>query len=361
MASQRSQTVVAPWTTWYSHDGDLAAQQHQIRLVDVTGVGEAGRTSGVPRNPVATRPSASRTSRARASPRAGRLGVGARSGTAGATAQPVCEAAAWSRPACPGRGRDDVGRESGIPRSSARSPTSDRRVAPPAGRCGRRRRSRGTSNRPSPPMAARAARRGRASRRTASLPPAGRPARPSREATRSSAACCRTGRKTTVAVAVGLEDGPRHDRGRVAPSRPARTAALRPGPRRGRRWARRARRPDRARGRAASWPRTPPVEQRARRRRRRPGRPRSSRGARRAAGSPSARTRSCRAATRRRSRGSGSGRIGRRLEPAPSGVVAADRYHLGTRGPVGVRVDLGVPEAVEGERRLEDGLAVIGE
>ena len=42
---------------------DLAAQQHQIRLVDVTGVSaSAGRTSGVPRNPVATRPFASRTS-----------------------------------------------------------------------------------------------------------------------------------------------------------------------------------------------------------------------------------------------------------------------------------------------------------
>ena len=153
-----------------------------------------------------------------------------------------------------------------------------------------------------------------------------------------------TGPRTIVAASAQL----------ARPNR-ARRRGRRPGPP----TERRAHRPGRARGPAASCPRTPRRRTASMRSPRTPARRRSSPGARRAAGSRSARRRSWPAATRPRSRGTGSD-PDPTMRTTPRLHVAADRNDLGAEH-LGVGLDLSVAKAVERERRFELRLGLVGE
>ena len=162
--------------------------QHQVRLVDVAGVGERGQHERRPQEAGARR--ARPTSRTRS---ASAAATAARSAS-GHEAEP-------ERDRAPGLGRHRVlrpprpGRRRRRARASARHSAAQAAVAddarprrPRAGRCARRTRSRGTSSRSWPPRVGRSVRPGRASRRTACDGPE-QPVRalPQRGATRSSA------------------------------------------------------------------------------------------------------------------------------------------------------------------------------
>ena len=233
IASQRSQTVVAPCSTWYSHDGVVAPQQHQVRLVDVPELREGGqherRARGSPSR--RGRPRRGRARRARRRPPGARASGAMPSRSA--TAQPVWVVSACSRQRSQVRARDVVGERAWLGPRARRRPALGRHP-PSGGRCARRTRWRGRSSRPWPPTVDRMARRGRASRRTASRAGAGRRRRAAPRATRPSAHAVElVGEHARVAVR--LVHRPRHDRRRVGPAGP-------PEPRLARRARRRARR-----------------------------------------------------------------------------------------------------------------------
>ncbi len=194
----------------------------------------AGSTSGVPRKPV----------------RDAAVGVVA-PGRRGPRPRPPArrrgrcpmQSAARSRSGCQGMCRASaaqvarahaVGERGGPRRPGGSSPTIAAARAR-SRRCGRRRRWRGTPSRPWPPTVGRPVRQGRASRRTASRARAGR-RRPRRASSESHPAAHAVELAAQdVAVAVGLVDGPRHDRGGVRPAGPPEARRRRRGRRRARR------------------------------------------------------------------------------------------------------------------------------
>ena len=268
----------------------------------MAGVRRAGSTSGVPRKPVATRPSPRTSSRERgADPPVARL-RGDRPNWR-ATAQPVWVVIGVIRQ-----------RAQVTPRSRRRAPAPRLRCVargaprrrPSSARCARRTRSRGTVESAFASQWRDRGRPGRASRRTAraadrTIGPAA--ARERREPRRMLGELApRARRRRTTRTPPTARSSPR------PPSPPGRTGlAVEDDVGDHRRDAEHVvlvqrevaepARPRRPRSRRAWMPSA-----------RTPGRRRSSRGARRAAGSRSARTRSCPAATRPRSRGAGSGR-----------------------------------------------------
>ena len=230
----------------------------------------------------------------------------------------------------------------------------------PAARSPRRTRWPGGPSRPWPPTAGPAARRDPASRRTAATSPAARPS--PRRATSDS-----TQRAHAVplvrdhpGIAVRLVDGPRHDGRGVGPAGAAEPQRLRRAPRPARRSARRSTGScSSARSREPAPPERLGVEQR---------------GARRHEGLRVARPAEPLVALRA-VRGHGHEVVPLRprhvlVQPvqravaalerrAPRGVTA-DRHDLGVE-ELRLRLDLGVLEPVERERRLEHGHGVVRE
>ena len=300
MASQRSQMVVAPRSTWYSHDG--ISRRSSIRYASSNG----------PRRPAPAGPAACQeagATRPSAVPDQARQRVAdappvcsGATPNCSATAQPVWVVAAWSPSAPRSRLATSVG-ECRVPVRGRRVPEQPRARRPGGALWTKKALARNSESGLGLP--------GPVGRRVGVKPVAelargtSRPSGPSRRrASRPSAHAGdlapgpRGRRRTRTPTTARSRPRPPSPRARSARSPSSTTSGH------DRRHAER-RRPARARGPAASSPEGLGVEQRASGRRRRPAHRPSSPAARRAEGSRWGPRRSCPAATRRRSRADG--------------------------------------------------------
>ena len=316
----------------------------------------AGSTSGVPRKPVDTLPPASRTS-----------GPGPpRHAGARPAARPRAGARRRRRSASRSRARASAARSGPPPRPPARRsgspmprPRADGPPPPSTARSRRRTRWPGGPSPPWPPRARSGGASGSSQSPNCVTGPAARPGRAAPPATRPSCACCPTGPRS-----------PRHRRtprtrttarwSRRRPSRPGRTAAAPRAPRPGRRSARPAPGPARARGPGASSARTTPR------------RAAWSRSPTKACASPVQPSRSsrcgqsvgtdtklsrCDQATFSCSRFSAASPHSNVERSGASLLIAT----ISASRSSAVRLDLGVLEPVERERRLEDRHGIVRE